>query len=780
MHTPLNDSTATSRAKPCWLWLFLCLLCASLLAGCASTETLPGKAPELTGAWGIGKLPREGETAEEKIPSQTPEAREKAVRRLAASPQGPPLTTPGRTILETAKKKEDQGRIINFKDAPLSEVIPVFADLLGITVAVPPGLKGAVTLHSGGPLRADEVLPLFVTVLELNGFALVNEGGVFSVVPLNKAKYSAMMPRTASDMRKAIGQPGFGIEVFYLTYLPASRALKTLRRFVSKSGDMASIDEANALVVAETGPNLAKIRRLVRLLDVPLSRRVAVRVYQVKNVEVKDLAKDLTSIFKAMGISQKPQVGVWADVVALPQLDSIAVISSVREMFDRVEQWLADLDRQLTDAEVGVFVYHCQSGDANTIAEVLTSLYGETAKDSKLSRDKQRTSTTTGSTPTLSTNQRRQARESRLRSPSELGSDTTSQNLASQAPEMLTPTGAALEEGVRVVVEPNTNALVIRAPRRKYEDLLRTIKRLDVFPRQVLIEVMIAEVQLDGGLELGVEWETKTTWNGRDLEGKQTWDPDLGLTPGSGLVYTITQAGQLKATLRALATEGKLNVVSAPLLLSSENQESHINVGEELPIITDITTSQDLSNPDTGTKITDRSIKYRDTGISLSVTPRINDSGLVKMQVVQEITDLLAEKFGDTGSPSFFKRSATTNVITMDGQSIVIAGLIKNRMQEKEAGVPYLSQIPLLGYLFKTTQMVRQRTELVITLTPHVIHDMADAKQILQELQEELQRLRKPFVGQAPVRTLRPGRNQAPAKESQEAPPPATGLGTDS
>jgi general secretion pathway protein D len=783
MHTPINDATAACRARNIWLRLFLCLLAASLLAGCASQETLPGKTPELTGAWGIGRHPRDRKPAAEEPSSEITEPREKAVRRLGGAPTITPLTTPGRTILETAKAKEGAGKIINFKDAPLNDVIPVFADLLGIKIAVPPNLKGSVTLHSGGPLRADEVLPLFVTVLELNGFALVNDGGIFSIVPINTAKYSAMLPRTAADMRKVVNQAGFGIEVYYLTYLPADRALKTLRRFLSKNGDMASIDEANALVVAETGPNLAKIRRLVKLLDVPLSRRVAVQVYQVKNVEVKDLAKDLTSIFKAMGISQKPQTGVWADVVALPQLNSIAVISSVREMFDRVEQWLGDLDRQLSDAEVGVFVYHCQSGDANTIAEVLTSLYGEAEKTTKQGKGKSRTSTTTttGSLPTLSTDQRRRrTTQSTLRSPSEMESSTSRETLTSQAPEMLTPTGAALEGGVRVVVEPNTNALVIRAPRKKYEALLRTIKRLDVFPRQVLIEVMIAEVQLDGELNLGVEWETKTSWNGRDLEGKLTFDEALGLTPASGLVYTITQADQLKATLRALATEGKLNVVSAPLLLSSENQESHINVGEELPIITDITTSQDLTNPDTGTKITDRSIKYRDTGISLSVTPRINDSGLVKMQVVQEITDLLAEKFGDTGSPSFFKRSATTNVITMDGQSIVIAGLIKNRMQEKEAGIPFLSQIPLLGYLFKTTQMIKQRTELVITLTPHVIHDMADAKLILQELQEELQRLRKPFVGQMPVRTLTPGRKSPPAEESDKTTSTTAGTGADS
>jgi len=782
MHTPFRISIQAGRAsRPC-SWFCLCLLALFIISGCAAKEEYQEPAPQLRGAWGLGRQPREREPEPERQPAESPVEKEKAVRRLATSPEAPPLSGPGQGILETAKAKEGEGRIINFKEAPLSEVIPVFADLLGIKIAVPPNLKGSVTLHSGGPLRVDEVLPLFVSVLELNDYGLVNEGGVFSVVPLNTAKYSAMMPRTAGDMRKAVTQPGFGIEVFYLTYLPADRALKSLRRFVSKAGDMASVDEANALVVAETGPNLSKIRHLVRLLDVPLSRRVAVRVYQVKNVEVKDLAKDLTSIFKAMGISQKPQAGVWADIVPLPQLESIAVVSSVREMFDRVEQWLADLDRQLTDAEVGIFVYQCQSGDAATIAEVLSSLYGDEDKTGKTNQQGRRTTAAaTGATPTLSPATRRTSSQNTLRSPNEMGSDTTRQDLTSQAPEQLQPTSATLQGGIRVVVEPNTNALVIRSPRRKYEDLLRTIKRLDVFPRQVLIEVMIAEVSLDGGLELGVEWETKTTWDGRELEGKLSYADALGLTPASGLVYTITQADQLKATLRALATDGRVNMISAPLLLSSENQESRINVGEEVPIITDVTTSQNLTDPDTGTKITDRSIKYRDTGISLSVTPRINDSGLVKMQVVQEVTDIRSDAFGKTESPSFFKRSATTNVITTDGQSIVIAGLIKNRMEEQEAGIPFLSQIPLLGYLFKTTKMVKSRTELVITLTPHVIHDMADAKQILQELQEELTRLRKPFVGQMPVGTLKPGRDKEPLQETvptPTTPAPATGQGS--
>jgi general secretion pathway protein D len=728
----------------------VCLLAAVLAAGCAGGPPAP-QPPQLTGAWGIRGEARAEDRPQPSQEVQVSETREPSVRRLAGGDEAEPLPGVGERgpRARPAEAPAETGRTISFQEAPLSEVIPAFADLLGINVVAPSDLKGTVTLHSGGPLRANEVLPLFVTVLELNGYALVHGGGAFQVVPLNEAKYSPMLPPEQVDKAGQVAAEGFGLEVFYLTYLPADQAVKTLRRFISKSGDLASVDSANALVVAERGANLRKIRRVLTLLDVPFARRVTVRVYQVKNVAVKNLAKDLKSIFSAMGVSDKPQTGVWADIVALPELDSIAVISSVREMFNRVEQWLDDLDRQISESEVGVFVYQCQSGDAATIAEVLTQLFAEPEGDNggakpRFRREQERPGATPVRRPT------RQNQSAVLRRP---GEETQQMEVPSaQAPVPQTPVGAELEEGVRIVVEPNTNALVIRAPRRQYEELLRTIHKLDVFPRQVLIEVMIAEVELNDGLELGVEWKYTAPWDDGSVSGELKFDDALNLTPNSGLVYTITQADRLTGALRALAQEGRVKVVSAPLLLSAENQESRINVGEEVPIITDVTTSQALTT-DEGTKITDRSIKYRDTGVILSVTPRINDSGLVKMQVVQESTDIRDEAFGRTESPSFFKRSATTNVITTDGQSIVIAGLISERTEDREAGIPWLSQIPLLGHIFKSSKQTTKRTELVITLTPHVIHDMADARQILEDLQDELQRLRQPLAGSSAVRS---------------------------
>ncbi len=749
--------------------IFLALVVLALLlpvAACQHPKPPPAQPPEISGMWGIrpSTWKRPGGPSEE-IKGALPPPK-KSVRRIAGVEELPPLPATVRSVPRFPLAGQGgQGRVISFKDAPLSEVVSVFADLLGIRVITPPNLKGSVTLHSGGEVRPDELMPLFETILETNHYALVYERGLYRVMPLNQARRSAAVPMSSAELLKAGQQPGFGLEVFYLKYLSADRALKSIRRFISKNGDISSVQPANALIVAESQANLAKIRRLIALLDVPISRRVAIRVYHVENVTVKNLARDLRNIFKAMGISQKPRTGVWADVVPLPDLKSIAVISSVREMFRRVESWLDDLDRQMSEAEMGVYVYHCQSGEAKDIAAVLTALFGveKEAKKAAVPRP-----VTPQPAAPRTRNPRFKTALSKMNSGG--GDSSGGLSLTPQAPpQREVPTGTMLEGGVRIVVEPATNSIVIRAPRRMYHTLLSTIQKLDVFPRQVLIEVLIAEVTLDDAMHLGVEWHNfSPTWGDKRIDTNLIYDEALKLTPASGLIFTITQADRLKVTLRALAEQGKVNIISAPLLLSSDGQESTINVGEEVPIITDITTSQDLSQ-EPSKKITDRSIKYRDIGIILSVTPRINDSGLVRMQVDQEITDLLKESFGDTGSPSFFKRTASTSVITTDSQSIVIAGLIKERTEEKEAGIPWLKDIPLLGYLFKAAKKVKTRTELVITLTPHVIHDMADAKAILEDLRDELRRVRQPIrMFRAPSPQSAP--KKAPASSPEEGP----------
>ena len=762
------SSSASWRPRP--LVLLGALLLCVVMAGCAGAPG-PPPSPEASpeSLWGLTPGSREARSQERARQAESPKlptpgtSTRRVSDDVATAPSGRravPAPGPGQ---RPARAEGDLTRVVSFQKAPLAEVVGVLADLMGINVALPSDLKGEVTLHSGGEVKEDELFALLETVLELNNYALARDKGMYRVIPMAEAKFSPAVPQVA-PLKSTGGKDGFGVEVYYLYYMEANEALKNLRRFLSKYGNMTAVQPANALVVAETRGNLEKLRRLIEMLDVPFTKRVGIRIYHVENVPAENLAKDLRKMVAAMGISQKPSAGVWLEVVPLVDLDSLAIISPVREMFDRVEQWLGDLDRQLSEAEEGVYVYQCQSGDANTIANVLTSLYG--AETDKKGKGGTKTTTTK---PKSAPKPVQRLRPTNPTSATGTGEQDTTRTQATTSPEELESVSAHLEGGVRIVVEPNTNSIIIRAPRRRYESLLRTIRKLDIFPRQVLIEVVIAEVQLDDSLEMGVEWDFSSTLKDNTNFGSSL-TPAADLIPGSGLIYSITRADKVKASLRALARDEKVNIISAPLLLSSENQESRINVGAEVPIITDVTTSEDLTT-DTGRKVTDRSIQYRDTGISLSVTPRINDSGLVKMQIAQEISDVSETAFGSTESPSFTKRSAVTNVITTDSQSVVLAGLIQTKYTDVDAGIPFLKDIPLLGYLFKSTKRVKSRTELIITLTPYVIYDMADAKSIVRELKLEMERIRRPSIRQKKSAPAQGPATPAPAKAPSPADP---------
>ncbi|ADK84716.1 general secretion pathway protein D [Desulfarculus baarsii DSM 2075] len=655
---------------------------------------------------------------------------------------GPEISSPLSGVAGPAPRGQDeaaaedgQSHIINFNQAPLDEVIRVFADLTGATIITPAQIRGTVTISSGRRIPQSGLLPLLEAMLETNGYALLREGDSFRVSSLASARKGPTQIMLADRLAQA-GPDGYAINVYYLRHIAASDAAKALEPFVSEGGRITAVMPANLLVVADTAPNQAKVAELSRMLDVPAVNRVGIRLYPIRNVDVGRLSAELQSIFGAMGISSKPASGMWAQIIALPQLSSIAVVSTYQHMFKRVDQWLEELDRQISDAETGIYVYYCQNGDATVIAEVLSGLFdgqeGEEAKSRPQEQEQQ-----FQSQPASLTEDRRRSgdRAERRYTGDRLNRDQREdpRELEAERPQERT-FSRRLEKSIRIVVDRHTNSIVLRAPRRDLKYLLKTLHKLDVFPKQVLIEVVIAEVTLDDQLKLGVEWryltENGATFSDINLK------PDADLLPTSGLVYTIAKTNELLFTLKALAQKDKLQVISSPLLLAAENQSARILVGREIPIITDLTTSEDISTS-TGNKVVDRSIEYRDVGIILTVTPRINDSGVVRLNIRQEVSDVLTDSFGDTGSPAFSQRTATTNVVTTDGQSIVLAGLIQETKHKIDSGVPFLSDVPILGYLFKTEKDVDSRTELILTITPHVIHDMNDARHIVQSLREQ-------------------------------------------
>jgi general secretion pathway protein D len=387
------------------------------------------------------------------------------------------------------------------------------------------------------------------------------------------------------------------------------------------------------------------------------------------------------------------------------------------EIFEKVTEWVKKLDGVREELEEQIFIYFVENAKAIDIGDIIRELYGEKRRDKK--------------TRTTRTKKKSKKTKSSRVSKSRTG-------LATVAGE------------IKVVVDEVNNAILVRATPQDYAQVLKTIKVLDIIPKQVLIEVLIAEVTLDDNTEFGLEWSIANDYaslggyKGTERAGQNLGMGGLGLDllqpiAQSGFTYAFASQG-LVAFLRAYARENKVDILSSPHILAADNTEATIEVGKEVPIVTSEYTPQQLASE---TSSFSRSIEYRDTGILLRVTPRINEKGLVTMEVSQEVSDVSEQRIEGINSPIILKRKAETTLVVQDGMTIVIGGLIREKVDYTKEGIPYLLKIPYLGMLFSYNREVREKTELLILITPHVINTFEEAALITREFEEKLKSLKR-------------------------------------
>jgi len=411
--------------------------------------------------------------------------------------------------------------------------------------------------------------------------------------------------------------------------------------------------------------------------------------------------------------------------IPIERLNGFIIITPQPKYLEQAKMWLERLDRVGSTGGVRLFVYQVQNGKAEHLADLLNQTFGGQGGQAT-----QRPTTPTVApgltgTQTASTGAR-----------GGLGSATTAQSQAQQRPAATPAVGATLtiadESGgpgdqVRVVADKENNALLILSNSSGYEKIEAALRKLDVSPRQVLIEVTIAEVTLKDELEFGIEW---LFTNGPRRSGKL----DLGTaglnvkTPGFS--YTVTAGDTIKSVLNMLATDNKINILSSPHIMVADNQTARILVGDSVP------TSGPQTVVGTGTVVS--STQYLDTGIMLQVTPRINSGGLVSLDVSQEVSTAQKTTTSALDSPTISKRSAKTIVTVQSGETMVLGGLISEQSTSGSAGLPGLSSIPILGGLFGTQSDNRSKTELVVMITPRVATSFNQAKTLSDELRRKM------------------------------------------
>ncbi|MCX5907676.1 MAG: hypothetical protein NTY64_10950, partial [Deltaproteobacteria bacterium] len=379
---------------------------------------------------------------------------------------------------------------MNFDNADLYEVVRMMADILKINFIIDQKVRGVVTIHSAGPIYREDIPPIFQSILKMNGATAVKKGILYEIVPFTDAKKMYTPPLAGRD-RKNLGEEKFSVQIVPLKYIPAAEVTKLLKPFLSDGADLVEHAPTNIVIIGDIASNIQKALEIIDLFDVDVFADSRIRIYPILNADVNEVAKEMERIFASLEISTKSGRGVGITFTPVPRTNSLLAVSSVPQIFDKVEKWLRELDRVPAEgSKLSVFVYYVQNGKAKDMADVLKQVY----QPGKGSEFRQRV--TTPETPAGSRGVRP--------TPTQPAVPAATPSAAGARPEAAA-TGSVPEGEINIVVDETTNALIIRAYHRDYKTILETVKKLDLYPKQVLIEVLLAEVTLSDITKYGLE-----------------------------------------------------------------------------------------------------------------------------------------------------------------------------------------------------------------------------------------------------------------------------------
>jgi len=597
------------------------------------------------------------------------------------------------------------------------DIYPVLDQVLGrileLNYVVDPAIKGTISLNIKGRYTKSEFLDLFNSILQIHGLAITR--GAQSLYKVVQKASSARAGSEVVNIGERVPYPGDVISVFQLHYLSAAHVIANLRNFISPGAVIVAEPSSNAVLLVDTAENVAKLSKILALMDTDLFKDIHWRFYTLEHTDVDDLSKDLDKIFKTKGLYIKPGIDPGGlQIMPLKSINSLLVVTKWEEVLDVVGHWVTQLDQEISQRGTQVYVYFVQNGKAADIADILRQLYGAKASEHK------------GKKEVLVEREKKPAQQQAM------------------------PHTGELAEEVEIIADEVNNAILIKATQRDYAILSGVLKEIDIVRRQVLIDVLIVDVSLKKGLEYGVQWFLKA--RGIDTGGgDMTADiglnkPDFGLAEGGmlssglgGFSAALFSGEELRALINLLATETEANIVSAPNILAVDNQESTIEVVEDQPTVSTSQTSAESGS-------TTQTIQYRSVGVILKVTPLINESGLVSMEVEQEVSNYLGKsEVEGISSPIFQTRKATTNLVVHDGHTIIIGGLMQTRREKSHNGIPILKDLPILGYLFGSWGFSNDKTELLIAITPHVIQSKEQADALTREFSQKVESIREIF-----------------------------------
>ena len=537
-----------------------------------------------------------------------------------------------------------------------------------------------MTIHTAGRLKEEDVFPIFYQTLEVNGLTAVKEGNVYRILKLKDALRMPIASRLVREAKDIPPEERIVIQIIPLKFISAQEVTKVITPFISADGTIISEGGSNTLLVVDKGINIFKVLKLVEVFDVSVFEKMSYRFYTLRKHQRRGGGKIAQGGIIAIRRGSKDDV----KFIPINRLNALLIVSPSPDVFDRVDAFIRQLDIPSEAAQPQIHIYSVKNGMATELGDTLQVNFRQRRRKSKRVPRKESVPTNpfakgyTERKTTHGGNTGTQQRRHQRHTGAGTGHTGRQQRQRKRVPRL--PCGET--SGLRRI--QIRNALIIEAIPGDYQIVEKILGRLDVLPRQVLIEVVIAEISLGKGTELGVEWTFK----------KDNWTDTGPLSASigaSGLQYALGLSQKWQVALHALARDSKLNILSSPSVLASDNKQAKIDVTTEVPI-----PSTSYTYQTTGTNVLETKVEYRNTGVILDVTPHINEHGLVTMEVSQEVSNVgELIKVADKDYYSFNKRKVTTSLTVKHNQSIVIGGLISNTKSDAATGVPWLVKIPI-------------------------------------------------------------------------------------
>lgn len=658
----------------------------------------------------------------------------------------------------TPAAKRGEPITLNFSNAEIEAVARTMATLTGRNVVVDPRVKGTMTLVSDSPMSPARAYNHFLAVLRTMGYTVVQADGLDKVVPEADAKL--MGGSVASSDNGMANAPGNQLvtQIIKLQFENANNLVAVLRPLINPNNPINVNPATNSLVITDYADNLRRLARIVAALDVP--NATDVEVITLKNASASDLAPLVLRLLESSTTGGgAADASFKTTVVAEPRSNTLIVraanqarLALARNLIDKLDQPIAGAN----GAAGNIYVVYLKNANATQLATTLRAAISSTGTAS--GGGTSATATTTAATPAAGG--------------TSLG------------------TAATPSTGGQIQADPATNSLIITASEPQYRQLRAVIDKLDARRAQVFVESLIAEISEDKAAEFGIQWQgplgsagdsaigllgTNFGSGGSNIISLATSAASGTVSPSKGLNLGIAAKNNgvyvLGFLARFLESTGSGNVLSTPNLLTLDNEEAKIVIGQNVPFVTGQYTSTGSStsvNPF-------QTIERKDVGLTLKVKPQISENGTIKLAIYQEVSSVLASTAAATNGPTTNKRTIESNVLVEDGAVVVLGGLLQDEYAGNQEKVPGLADVPWFGNLFKSESRSRKKTNLMVFLRPVVVRDAATTQALSSERYEQMrntQRVVQPEpsstmpINEAPVL---PG---LPAKPAAAAPVP--------